>query len=73
MTSQSTTRQLRVALVASYDVTDLHAWSGTAYYVLQTLRSCGFEVVTVGALDDVACAFATASSGAFIISAGWNR
>jgi len=53
MTTQSTARRLRVALVASYDVTDMHAWSGTAYYVLQTLRNCGFDVVTLGALDDV--------------------
>ena len=53
MSTQSSPRHLRVAVVASYDVTDMHAWSGTAFYVLQTLRQCGFEVVTVGALDDV--------------------
>lgn len=53
MTTQSSARRLRVALVASYDVTDMHAWSGTAYHVLQTLRNCGFEVVTLGALEDV--------------------
>ena len=53
MTNPPRTRPLRVALVSSYDVTDVHSWSGTAFYVLQTLQRCGFDVQTIGALDDV--------------------
>ena len=53
MAARPNKRRLRVALVASYDVTDLHAWSGIAFYVLQTIRDCGFDAVTIGALDDV--------------------
>lgn len=48
-----TARRLRIALVASYDVTDVHSWSGIAFYVLQTLQRCGFDVVTIGALEDI--------------------
>ena len=53
MTHPPATRRLRIALVASYDVTDVHSWSGIAFYVLKALKRCGFDVETYGTLDDV--------------------
>jgi glycosyltransferase involved in cell wall biosynthesis len=39
-----------IAYVTTYDATDLHAWSGLGYYILQSLKGSGFQIQTIGNL-----------------------
>jgi glycosyltransferase involved in cell wall biosynthesis len=41
---------MNIAYVTTYDATDLHAWSGLGYYILQSLKGSGLHVETVGNL-----------------------
>lgn len=45
-------RSMKVAYVTTYDPTDIHAWSGTGFNVLQALRDTGLEVDAIGPLED---------------------
>ena len=41
---------MKIAYVTTYDSSNVHAWSGTGSYILQTLRDSGFNTETVGNL-----------------------
>jgi glycosyltransferase involved in cell wall biosynthesis len=41
---------LKIAYVTTYDASDIHAWSGTGFYIRQVLRSSGFDLECIGNL-----------------------
>jgi glycosyltransferase involved in cell wall biosynthesis len=43
---------MKVGYVTTYDSADLHAWSGTGTYMVNTLRSAGFQTEAIGNLKE---------------------
>ena len=43
---------MRIAYVTTYNSSDIHSWSGSGYYILRTLQTCGFQTKTIGNLRD---------------------
>ncbi len=52
MAEESKVRRINVAFVTTYDPTDMHAWSGTGFNILQALRNSGLDVDVIGPLQD---------------------
>ncbi len=43
---------MKVAYITTYDPTDISGWSGASINILKTLKSCGFQIETIGNLHD---------------------
>jgi glycosyltransferase involved in cell wall biosynthesis len=53
---------MKIAYVSTYDSDDIHNWSGTGYYIKNTLKQQGFEVITIGSLNEKMVLFFKAKS-----------
>jgi hypothetical protein len=42
---------MRIVFVSLLNTKDVHAWSGTPFFMVQALRAWGHEVVEIGALN----------------------
>ena len=38
---------MKIAYVTTYNSSDIHSWSGTGYYMFQTLKDTGYEIEQV--------------------------
>lgn len=43
---------MKIAYITTYDPTDIASWSGASVNILKTLKSCGFQIETIGNLHD---------------------
>ena len=43
---------MKIVYVTTYDPTDISGWSGASERILKTLKSCGFQIETIGNLHD---------------------
>lgn len=43
---------MRIAYVTTYDASDVHAWSGSGYYILKALQTAGIETDLIGNLRE---------------------
>ncbi|MGC8744459.1 MAG: glycosyltransferase family 4 protein [Verrucomicrobiia bacterium] len=45
-------RPLRIAFLTEYDARNVNRWSGTAYFMSQSLKECGFIIEYIGPLKE---------------------
>jgi glycosyltransferase involved in cell wall biosynthesis len=48
---------MKITYVTTYDASNIHAWSGSGYHILQALQRSGFQTETIGSLTDKATFF----------------